>query len=1001
MSDPRPEVIFARRGVAQLAERLAQLGARRVLVLASPSRRFVDEVVDGLRGLDPTITVTVFDGARVHVPAEVLEAATRLFAETGPDTIVAVGGGSAIGLGKALRLTRQVRFAAIPTTYAGSEMTCLWGITRANEKTTGRDPRVRPDLVLYDATLTAMLPIGLTVQSLMNALAHPVSALSTGSLAGEDRAEALAAAGSLVRVMEDLLLAPTHLTSREAALRAAAAAAVAIDRGKGGAQHAAAHALGGAFGLDHAALHSVLLPQFIAHLRERDPAPNGGLVVELEQAIGCQALEAHLHDLLSRAGVPTSLDGLSVDGAAVRTLLEGRPDLPAGMILDAQHGLRPTRSRIELGAAPLALLSGPHPERARRVVLALHGRGAEAGGIVRRFTEIVGADPETAVIGLRAAGGANRWYGVRYGEAGADADPEVVGALARVDEALAALGRFIPREATTLAGFSQGACLALEYAARKGAGLAAVIAPCGARIGTPSEWAPGSGLAGLSVLVGAGAKDAWVDRERIEASAGWFRAAGATVAVVGNPGDRHDISPLQRLRARAIILAVCAESADRGEPHEQTGFGNALQSEAIAGALPRRQNSPRRPPFGLYAEQINGAGFASRRGENPRTWCYRIRPASQRRSFAPVQNPASGAGALFGAGFAGRPPEVNLCGWSTLPLLAPETPRDFIDGLVTLAGAGDPALRRGCAIHQYSANRDMDRRAFYNADGDLLLVPELGAVTVLTELGPLEVAPGQIAVLPRGLVFSVLLAGPLARGYLGEAYGRHFQLPERGPVGANGLADPRHFQAPAAWYEDRLAPDFRVVAKLGGRLHEASQDHSPFDVVAWHGNYLPFRYDLADFSPVGSVRFDHPDPSIYTVLSAPLDEPGANTLDLIVFAPRWDVSEGTFRPPYFHRNPVSEVNGIIRESSPPGSPFQPGCCFVTPSLTAHGPGGRAVERVRALGDADADQPVPPGDSLWFQFETALPLSLTPWAEENRVQDWPATWGSHRSYFGSR
>jgi homogentisate 1,2-dioxygenase len=198
-----------------------------------------------------------------------------------------------------------------------------------------------------------------------------------------------------------------------------------------------------------------------------------------------------------------------------------------------------------------------------------------------------------------------------------------------------------------------------------------------------------------------------------------------------------------------------------------------------------------------------------------------------------------------------------------------------------------------------------------------------------------------------------------------------------------------------------LSPDFRVVAKLGGRLYQASQDHSPFDVVAWHGNHLPWRYDLADFSPVGSVRFDHPDPSLYTVLSAPLDEAGVHTLDLIVFAPRWDVSEGTFRPPYFHRNPISEINGIVRESSPAGSPFQPGCCFLTPSLTAHGPGGRAVERVRSLDDATADGPAPPGQGLWFQLESALPLSLTPWAEDHRLPGWPATWGSHRSYFEPR
>jgi homogentisate 1,2-dioxygenase len=274
-------------------------------------------------------------------------------------------------------------------------------------------------------------------------------------------------------------------------------------------------------------------------------------------------------------------------------------------------------------------------------------------------------------------------------------------------------------------------------------------------------------------------------------------------------------------------------------------------------------------------------------------------------------------------------------------------------------------------------------------------------------------------------VFSVLLDGPLARGYLAESFGRHFRLPERGPLGANGLADARHFQAPAAWYEDKLVPDFRVVVKLGGQLHEASQDHSPFDVVAWHGSHLPFRYDLADFSPAGAARFDHPDPSIHTVLSAPLDEPGAHTLDLIVFPPRWDVSAGTFRPPYFHRNPVTEVNGIVHDTAlaeagfarrsqsaggagpfegpaykdlPPGGPFQPGCCFLTPALTAHGPGGRAVERTRAQTDAEADRPAPPGDSLWFQFETTLPLSLTPWAEQHRIAGWPATWGSHRAHF---
>jgi homogentisate 1,2-dioxygenase len=961
-------------GVPRLAERLGQLGVKRVLILCSPSRRFVDQVAEGLRAFEPA----VFAETKVHVPSEVVEAAAAALGQA--DALVAVGGGSAIGLGKALRLTREIRLAVIPTTYSGSEMTTIWGITRGKEKTTGRDPRVRPDLVLYDATLFAGLPIGVTVQSLMNALAHPVSALSTGSLAGEDRAAALATAAALVRAMEDLLLAPTDLSAREAAMRAASAAGMAIDRGKAGPQHAAAHYLGGATGLDHSALHSVLLPQFVSHLRAQQEA----LVEELEQAIGCRPLEPYLHDLLTRAGAPTSLDALGVDPLATRKLVDARGDLPAGMILDAQHGLRPTGARIELGPPPLAVIAGPPLARARRAVLALHGRGAEAGGVVRRFVEMAGHDAGTSVIGLRTGG--NRWYGVRYGDAGAGADPEVLAALERVQAALAALGPAVPPGETILAGFSQGACLALEYAARRGRGLAAVIAPCGARIGVPAEWPPGDGFAGLPVLLGAGAGDPWVAGERVVATADWFRAAGAQVDVIGNPGDRHDIGVRQRLRGREIIRGSAATPG-------ASGFGNTLESEAVAGALPPRQNSPRRPPLGLHAEQLSGSGFTTPRADNQRTWCYRIRPSAQRRAFAPLPH------ARFGAAFEGRPPEINLTGFAPLP--APGEPRDFLDGLHTVAGAGGPGLRRGCAVHLYAANRDMDRRAFYDADGELLLIPELGALTLLTELGPLELAPGQIAVIPRGVAFSVLLAGPLARGYVGESFGRRFQLPERGPVGANGLADARHFHAPAAWYEDRLAPDFRMVAKLGGRLHQASQDHSPFDVVAWHGNHLPYRYDLADFSPMGAARFDHPDPSIHTVLSAPLDEAGFHTLDLIVFAPRWDVSEQTFRPPYFHRNTVTEVNGIVRESSPPGSPFQPGCCFLTPCLTAHGPSGRTADRVQSLDDATADRPAPPGDALWFQLESALPLSLTPWAEENRLPDWAATWGSHRSHFAPR
>jgi len=559
----------------------------------------------------------------------------------------------------------------------------------------------------------------------------------------------------------------------------------------------------------------------------------------------------------------------------------------------------------------------------------------------------------------------------------------VSAAIARVTDAIDRLA--VPRSKLVLAGFSQGACLALEVAARHGAGLAGVVAPCGARIGQPADWnaAMKDHLAGVRVMLGAADADKFIVGTDVDATAAWFRSAGASVDVIAGQGDRHEITLRQRAAARTIILG--REATPGG-----TGFGNALESEALPGAIPARQNTPRLPAHGLYPEQINGTGFTAPRADNLRTWVYRVRPSAQRRSFSRLPQPR------IAASFDGAP-EVNLCGFA--PLEVPTDERDFVDGLTTLCGAGSPGLRRGYAFHLYAANRSMERRAFYSADGDLLILPELGALTLATELGLLDVAPGQLALVPRGLVFSVHLHGANARGYVAEPFGRHFRLPDRGPIGANGLADARHFRAPAAWYEDRLAPETRIVAKLGGVLHEASTDHSPFDVVGWHGNYVPFVYDLDAFSPSGNTRFDHGDPSVYTVLSAPLDETGTNTLDLVVFPPRWDPTTGTFRPPFFHRNTTSEINGIVRDTPAPGSPFQPGCCFVTPAFTAHGVSGRAVEHSRALSDADADRPARlGGTSLWFQLESALPPVLTTWGQAHRLADWAATWGSHASYF---
>lgn len=965
-------------GLDALPARLDALGARRVLVITTPARRFLDRLpLDGR-------TVQVFDGARVHVPREAVEAASRALRESEADTVIALGGGSATGLGKALRLAHDVRFVAVPTTYAGSEMTRIYGITDAGAKETGRDERVRPDLVVHEPSLFRGLPKRLTATSLMNAMAHPLGALSTGGLDEAGRGRALRAVRTLGWALDHLLQARESPEGRRAALRGTALAGAVLDGAELGAHHRVAHRLGGRFGLDHAGLHAVLLPHSVRRLAELDRALHDAVA----EALGRPDPSAALYDALTRAGAARSLVDLGLAHEDFEAFAADEPALRELWVEDARLGRRPSiRQRTwDAGERPPTTVVGPAPSEAARVVVALHGRGANAGRMARDVLDLVGHDPDTLVVAPQAP--RNAWYAASYRAPLAELGAPLEASLAAVDAVLARVLADVPPERVFLAGFSQGACLACEVFARSDAKLGGLVALAGARIGPPGEQPPvARDRAGARALLGVSEGDRWVRAGDVESTADALRAAGAEVTVQGSPGEAHEMSARQRILARELLLGRSVRDGQRG-------FGNAHETEALPGALPRHQNSPRRAPYGLYPEQINGTGFLAERRENRRAWLYRIRPSAQHTPFSPLPHPT------LLDDWDEAPLDPNLTGFRPLP--RPREPTDFVDGLATVGGAGHPRLRRGYAIHLYAANRSMEHRAFYDADGELLVVPQEGALTLLTEQGVLDVAPGHVAVVPRGTKLSVLLPDGFARGYVGEVYGRRFELPDRGPLGSNGLTDPRHFVAPRAFFEDRVDPGFRITAKLGNRLFEATQDHSPFDVVAWHGDHAPHAYDLADFCPAGNTRFDHPDPSVYVVIGAPLDERGADSLDFVFFPPRWDVSEHTFRPPFFHRNAVTEFNGIIADPSlGPDGPFEPGCAFLTPSMTPHGVLARAVEAALRKRDAVADRPARTGDgSKWFQLESTLPLGLTSWAREtpHRIRDWPLVWGTYRAHF---
>lgn len=396
-----------------------------------------------------------------------------------------------------------------------------------------------------------------------------------------------------------------------------------------------------------------------------------------------------------------------------------------------------------------------------------------------------------------------------------------------------------------------------------------------------------------------------------------------------------------------------------------SGFGNEFASEALAGALPRGQNSPQRCPFGLYAEQFTGTAFTAPRASNRRSWLYRIRPAVTHQPFVALPHPA------LDQGLSEQGPSPNQLRWDPLPEL--HEPTDFIEGLHCMAGNGSADEQVGCAIYLFALNRPMQRRFFYSADGELLLVPQQGSLRIDTELGRIDAEPQEIVVIPRGLRFRVA-PGPgsagTARGYLCENFGAPFKLPDLGPIGSNGLANARDFRTPVAAYEDLEAP-CELIGKFLGRLWSAKMDHSPLDVVAWHGNNVPYKYDLRRFNTIGSISYDHPDPSIFLVLHSPSDTAGTSNIDFVVFPPRWLAMQNTFRPPWFHRNIGNEFMGLIHgvyDAKSTG--FVPGGSSLHNCMSAHGPDAATFDRASA---ADTSAPVRIADTMAFMFESRFAL----------------------------
>jgi homogentisate 1,2-dioxygenase len=783
-----------------------------------------------------------------------------------------------------------------------------------------------------------------------------------------------------------------------------------------GIHHKIAHILGGKYSLPHAEAHTVILPHSIDFMCKREKRAREALC----RALNTPSPAETLWDLQYTLGVPVSLRELKftledvstaadlfISQTSVSYSLGAVPLDPKSIytyFLNAYHGSRPT-ARAATNTSILSSLTpgleatmpvsviGRDIKSADWVVICIHGRFSSATRVMKQFEDIVGKQYEGGRVALIAPQApVSAWYPNSFLLHRQENEPSLSSTLSVIDACVTYASTFVPMSRIMLFGFSQGACSVLTYLCNRASDslpLAAVFALSGGPSGSDEEIATSgissnSSLRGVRVVLGVAEEDAHVPQTRVQVARDLLSSAGATVQCDFFPGTAHKIYPASASKVRCVFNSLLSSSLGSPSPSPSpspfqysylSGYMSSLESEALDHALPRNQRSPRDIAYGLIAEVITGSPFCAPRNANLSTWFYRIHPSvGTHGSFAPYDGNPNLRGDFCCPGHSFTPEPVR---WNAPPHPASLLPaKDFVDGLVTLAGTGNPMSVKGMAIHTYAANKDMVNRCFYNSDGDLLLVPELGSLNIQTEFGLLYVSPGEIFILPKGLKMTVCVPDGFARGFVAELFEiGHFQLPNLGPLGSNGLADARHFKVPKAYFEDRACDNYEVISKFGGSLFLAPLQYSPYDVVAWSGRYHPCKYDLIQFMAFGSVTWDHADPSLHTVLTCPIDPAtGASACDIVCFRPRFDSVKHTFRPPYYHRNCASEFNAIIEISSP-YSGFDKGVHWLTPTMSAHGIAGASYNGFMASPPTDEPMMISEG-SIWIMFESIYPMVLT-------------------------